>query len=679
MPIALARHEGQRPLAAATLLLVATLLASGCGGGGASSSAPAANDAALQASQPGDLLKQVQSLLRARDAERQSEPQAPVDGIPPPSAELPVSATGAAVPASNTTVQEAGVDEADLLKTDGTSVYAIDAVSRTANGALAERLLVSRRNGAGDIVPVQVLDLPADASTYPIARGLHLAATAHRAVVVSESLLPISDPIPCTAVLPCPLAGAAAVYMPIAMQSKVQLQFIDLDAVGNATLGKHVAIDGRLVGSRMIGNVVFLVTTHSPRLAYELLPSTATTEQKETTLASMTTADFLPTWRDGTAAAQQLVADTDCYVQPMNSSLGIQVTTITAIDMATFARSSRCFLGGTETLYMAPASLYVATTRFPSILLPTGLRQYSPQFMTDIHKFSVNGLAISYRASGSVRGNLGWDTQRAPYRMSENDADLRVLTFTGDIGWISPDDANSATPPSPATLTVLRESTVDRTLVTLATLPNDQHPEPLGKAGEQVHAVRFLGTRGYLVTFKTVDPLYVLDLSNPADPRTAGSLEVAGFSDYLFPLSDALLFGVGRSVDATGRAAGIQLGVFDVSDASHPASIATTSLGVAGSQTALDYSSHGFNWMQSGGTARIGLPVVVRADPFDANPQHGLQRIEVDASSGAMALKSLLAAPTGPTLYPDVSNDRSLQLGSKVVYLSEGQIVVADW
>ena len=123
---------------------------------------------------------------------------------------------------------------------------------------------------------------------------------------------------------------------------------------------------------------------------------------------------------------------------------------------------------------------------------------------------------------------------------------------------------------------MLRESTVDRTLVTLATLPNDQHPEPLGKAGEQVHAVRFVGARGYLVTFRTIDPLYVLDLSNPTDPRTAGSLDVAGFSDYLFPLSDALLFGVGRSVDASGRAAGIQLGVFDVADAGHPTSVATT-------------------------------------------------------------------------------------------------------
>ncbi|MBV9890076.1 MAG: beta-propeller domain-containing protein, partial [Rhizobacter sp.] len=159
MPLEQEHFPGPRALAAS--LLLAALLASGCGGGSTSSAPAAANDAALQASQPGDLLKQVQSLLRARDAERQAEPQVSLDGIPPPGAELPVSATGTAVATSNTTVQEAGVDEEDLLKTDGTSVYAIDAVSRTGTGALAERLLVSRRNASGDIVPVQVLDLPA--------------------------------------------------------------------------------------------------------------------------------------------------------------------------------------------------------------------------------------------------------------------------------------------------------------------------------------------------------------------------------------------------------------------------------------------------------------------------------------------------------------------------------------
>ena len=663
-----------------SLLALTTLLVAACGGG--SSTAPAAaSDTVLAASQPDELLAHVKSLMRARDEQRQVAPGIAIDG-PGAAGALAVSATGAALPHSNTTVQEAGVDEEDLMKTDGTSVYALDTVSRIASGAPQPRLLVHRRGAGGEIVPVQVLPLPVETAAYVMPRGLLLAAPARRMVALSESLSPVGDPMPCGGPgLICPALGAM-IYAPFAMQSSVQLQFVDLDGTGNATLGMHATIDGRLVGSRLIGNVLFLVTTHSPRLAFDLLPPGATAPQKEAELAKLTTADFLPAWRAEGAAAQSLVAATHCYVQPTNRSLALEVTTITAIDVAssTLARASRCFVGGTEALYMAPESLYLATTRYPYTLLATGRLQYAPLFTTDLHKFSVQGLAIDYRASGTVNGHLGWDTQRKPYRLGEYNDDLRVLTFTGETGWmLFGDETSGAAPPSPATLTVLRESTSDKTLATVATLPNSKHPEPLGKAGEQVYGVRFTGARGYLVTFRTVDPLYVLDLTDPADPRAAGSLEVPGFSDYLFPLTDALLFGVGRDVDASGRLGGVKLGLFDVGDASQPKSLATRTLGSAGSQSALDFSSHGINFLQSQTGARVGLPVILRATPFDASPQHGLQRIEIDTQARAMTVTSLLAAPAGPALYPDLASDRSLQLGPKIVYLSQGQVVVADW
>ncbi len=667
-----------------SLLTLVALLATACGGGGGSSPTPAAStkETALAASRPGELLDYVKSLLLARDAQRQLTPGAALDGSPAPGAALPVTATGSAVSYSNTTVQEAGVDEEDLLKTDGTSVYALDTTSLTASGQTQQRLLVYRRDAGGGIDPVQALPLPVDTSGYPQPRGLLLAAAAERLVALSQSFLPVADPLPCALDIPCPATGAM-IYPPFALRSSVQLQFLDLDATGNATLGKHVAIAGQLVGSRLIGNVMVLVTTHSPRVPYELLAAGATAQQKTATLDQMTTADFLPTWQADASAAEALVADTDCYVHLTNRSLAFQVTTITAIDLAspTLARASRCFVGGTEAIYMAPTNLYLATTRYPFQILASGLVQYAPQFATDIHKFSVTGLAIDYRASGEVQGNLGWDEQRKPYRLGEYNGDLRVLSFTGQTGWVLPEDATSATapPPSPATLTVLRESTTDQTLATVATLPNSKHPEPLGKPGEQVHAVRFTDARGYLVTFRSVDPLYVLDLSDPADPRVAGSLQVTGFSDYLFPLTDALLFGVGRDVDATNHLGGIKLGLFDVSDPSQPKALDTRAVGAAGSQSALDYSSHGINWLQSGSVARIGLPMIVTTAPFDINPQHGLQRIEVDTQAGSLALKAMLPAPSDPMSYPNLWGDRSLQIGSKLVYLTQGQVVVGDW
>lgn len=674
-----ARHRGTT----LSLLALVALLAASCGGGSSPGTAPSASSAStLAASRPGELLGYVKSLLLVRDAQRQTAPGASLDGPPVPGTSLALSPAGAAVPYSNTTVQETGVDEEDLLKTDGTSVYALDTASLTAGGRMQQQVRVYRRDAAGGIDPAQVLPLPVESTGYPQPRGLLLAAPAQRAVALSQSFLPIADPLPCAVDIPCPMAGAM-IYPIFALQSNVQLQFLDLDVTGNATLGKHAVIDGQLVASRLIGNVMVLVTTYSPRVPYEQLAAGATAQQKTAALDQMTSADFLPTWRADTSAAEPLVADTDCYVHPGNASFALQVTTITAIDLGspTLARASRCFVGGTEAIYMAPTNLYLATTRFPFSTLSTGLLQYAPQFATDIHKFSVAGMTIDYRASGEVQGNLGWDTEREAYRMSEYNGDLRVLTFTGQTGWALPADASSATAPrpSPATLTVLREATSTASLDRIATLPNARHPEPLGQPDEQIHAVRFTGARGYLVTFRSVDPLYVLDLSDPSDPHVAGSLKVTGFSDYLFPLTDALLFGVGHDVDATNRLGGVKLGLFDVSDPTQPKVLDTRTIGASSSQSGLDASSHGINWLRAGNVARIGLPLIVTAAPYDPSPQHGLQRIEVDTQAQTLALKAMLPAPSDPMSYPSLWADRSLQIGPKVAYLTAGRVVVADW
>ena len=682
MPI---EHKTDRRPRATTWLLLALVVfvAASCGGGSSSGTpASATTQTTLAASQPGELLAYVKSLLLARDAQRQSSPGTSLDGPPVPGTSLALSPAGAAVPFSNTTVQESSVDEEDLLKTDGTSVYALDTTSLTLGGRMQPQLRVYRRDAAGGIDPAQVLPLPVSATGFAQPGGLLLAAAAQRAVALSQSFLPIADPLPCLLEVPCPLAGAQ-IYPIFALQSTVQLQFLDLDNTGNATLGKHVVIGGQLVASRLIGNVMYLVTTFSPHVPYEQLAADATVQQKSDMLSQMTSADFLPTWQADAAAAEALVADTDCYVHPGNASLALQITTLTAIDLGspTLARASRCFVGGTEAIYMAPTNLYLATTRFPFVILGNGLLQYAPQFATDIHKFSVAGMAINYQASGEVPGNLGWDVERKSYRMGEYNGDLRVLSFTGQTGWALPEDATSASapPPSPATLTVLRQAASGPSLDAIATLPDSKHPEPLGQAGEQIYAVRFTGARGYLVTFRSVDPLYVLDLSVPSDPRVAGSLQVSGFSNYLLPLTDTLLFGVGHDVDATNHLGGVKLGLFDVSDPAQPKVLDTRTLGASSSQSGLDASSHGINWLQVGNVQRIGLPLLVTAAPFDPSPQHGLQRIEVDTQAQTLALKAMLPAPSAPETYPSLAGDRSLQIGSKLVYLTEGQVVVADW
>lgn len=675
-PVASRRRHRSSDLA---LLFLLALLLNACGGG---SGPPAGADGpTLQASPRGALVDHVRALLAKRDAQRQSHPGAvaidAIAGTAGPA--LAVAAGGAPLAHSNTSVQEAGVDEDDLLKTDGSSVYAFDTTGSLSGTRANNRLLVHRRQPSGDIVPVQALTLPADGSAYPAPHGLLLAAAARRLVVLTEARQPIGNPFPCPPEAVC-IAPAALIYAPFELKSSVELQLVDLDANGDATLGDKVSIDGRLVASRLVGNALVLVTTHTPRLPYELLPPSATPADKADALARLTAADVLPQWRRGSASPQALVDETDCYLQPKNASLLLEVTTITVVDLATLSRRGRCFVGGTEGAYMSPKTLVLATSRWPVQILDNGRIVYQPRFVTDLHKFAFDGQGVDYRASGEVAGHLGWDPQRKPYRISEHaNGDLRVLSFTGDAGWALPTDAESPTapPPSPATLTVLRETAAEGKLQQIATLPNARRPAPLGKPGEQVHGVRFAGDRGYLVTFRRVDPLYVLDLADPADPRIAGELTVPGFSDYLFPLDGGLLFGVGRDADSIGRVTGVKLGLFDVRDATKPSEIASRTLGSSGSSSGLDFSSHGINWLQAGAVSRIALPVVLTSASFASSPVHGLQRIEVDTAARTLTAKLPLPAPSAPFI--DLWGDRSLQLGSKLVYLSHGQIVVADW
>jgi uncharacterized secreted protein with C-terminal beta-propeller domain len=95
----------------------------------------------------------------------------------------------------------------------------------------------------------------------------------------------------------------------------------------------------------------------------------------------------------------------------------------------------------------------------------------------------------------------------------------------------------------------------------------------LGK-GERIYSVRFIGPRGYVVTFKQTDPLYSIDLADPRHPRVTGALKITGFSSHLQPVDDGRLIGIGQEASDQGRVQGTQVSLFDVSDPSAPRRLA---------------------------------------------------------------------------------------------------------
>ncbi len=658
-------------LAALGLALAVVALLSACGGGGGGGEPvtppPVQNQATVSTARSGELLGYVRQRLQARGPQGAAATEAHA-----PTWFMTSVSTSGLVSRSGTVVQEPGVDEEDLLKTDGTRLYALQPLMSTGQpGSAYARLDIHARDAAGRPQPLGQAMLSSADGAWMTTRGLLLADDLPRLAVVAEgSSGGFGSPCP-------PGAACLAALLPyVPQRPRLHVHLLDASQPAALPAPERLEIDGRLVGTRQIGRLLYVVASHVPQLAFDQLPATATTAERQAALDRLTVADVLPMVRVNGGAAQPLVTEVDCWLQPANASAQVAITTITTIDLGspTWARSSRCFVGGTETLYLSASNLYLATTRDQVTILADGRTAFAPEMRTDLHKFALAGAGVSYRASGSVAGHMGWDRERRSHRLSEHNGDLRVLGFTGTLGWLSAADAGR-TSPSPATLTVLREG-ANATLQTVATLPNVQRPAPIGKPGEQVYAVRFAGDRGYVVTFRQVDPLYVLDLSNPADPRTAGELELPGFSDWLYPLEGGLLFGVGKDANDRGEVQGVKVALFDVRDAARPTLLDSRAYGGRGSMTALDTSAHGLSLRAAGGLTRLALPALLTTADGSGPPEQQLLRFQVDGGTRTLATPAAIGLGSG---WVDLSATRSLLLGNQVHLLMDGRLQTWDW
>jgi hypothetical protein len=611
------------------------------------------SDNTLKVSAAGELVGYMQQRLRLREAQRGSAVGAPaVSPTPGP-------------PRSATPVQEAGVDEQDLLKSDGFHLYTLQA----AVGA-SPRLQIHRRASDGSLSALPTLALPLPGTVDVSSAGLMLSDDGRTLALLAQTW----EPLAMTASTPFPGSSGEA---------RVVVQRLDVSDPATASAGTRISLQGMLVGSRRIGDALYVVTRHVPVLAVDQLPYDAAA-QREAAIAGLTAAAVLPNRRVNDGPAQPLLNETDCFVNPDNASTSVETTSITVFDLRSpaLAASTRCYAGGSEALYMSTTSLVLATTRYINTQ-PDGpvLAMMIPQDMhTDLHQFALGAGGVDYRGSASVPGHLGWDMARRPYRMSEHAGHLRVLTFTGSFGWAVPADADGTTPPSPATLTVLREDSATRSLKVVSALPNAQRPEPLGKPGEQVYAVRFAGARAYVVTFRRTDPLYVLDLADAADPRITAALEVPGFSEMLYPLNDGLLFGVGRDTDSQGRVSGLKMALFDVQDATQPRLLASTTMGGPWSDTALSFTPHGIDLFVDAGVARIALPVDLAQTASDGavSWQRGLQRFDVALAAGTLQTLPLLGATFGAQSQ-DLGLDRSVQIEGDLYHLRSGSVTAYRW
>jgi hypothetical protein len=278
---------------------------------------------------------------------------------------------------------------------------------------------------------------------------------------------------------------------------------------------------------------------------------------------------------------------------------------------------------------------------------------------TLIHQFALgDGTAANYVASGSVPGRL-----LNQFAMSEHNGDLRVATTTE--GWNFGEQSESA-------VYVLR--------------PNGESLDVIGSIGglgktETIRSVRFLGDTGYVVTFRQTDPLYVIDLTDPANPVLDGELKIPGYSAYLHPVGDGLLLGVGQDATETGQTLGTQLSLFDVTDPTNPQQIDTLQIG---GSSEVEWDHKAFLYWPEDGT--IVLPV----SPGWSNcaPDELCLAEEIRNSSGGVIVAQLdgreLSA-RGTISHSNNGNSgcwnplqRSMVIGSEIVTIGLDQMKFSD-
>ncbi|MGC4806517.1 beta-propeller domain-containing protein [Micromonospora sp. DT233] len=487
----------------------------------------------------------------------------PQPGWAPKAGERAATAQDAPAEHTGTNTHEPDADEPDLVKTDGRRIVTVVAgVLRVVDPAT--------RRATGR------LDLTGDRE---VGHGGNLLLHGDRALV----LLP-------GAARAVPSGGRPAV----GTSAGPRLFLVDL--TGPPTLTATYGIGGSLLDARLTGPTARVVVRSQPRLVLPELGEDATDEQRSAANRAAIGRAGLDAWLpayDWTEGRRSGAGRVDCdRLSVAADSTGTAVLTVLSFDLTGGRLGDGdpvSVVGDADTVYGTAGSLYLAgQAQRPAQQLRRGGRPVSevwPMVSTVLHQFDTGAAGRPrYLASGSVPGVL-----LNQYALSDWRGHLRVAT-------------TSSPPPGSSSVTESAVYVLARRGETLAQVGA---ATGLGR-GERIHSVRYLGPTGYVVTFRRTDPLYALDLTDPAAPRVTGELKITGYSAYLHPAGEGRLLGVGQEADARGRTQGLQVSLFDVADPARPTRLARHH--VPRTASAAEFDPHAF--LYDARTGLLALPVL---------------------------------------------------------------------
>lgn len=335
--------------------------------------------------------------------------------------------------------------------------------------------------------------------------------------------------------------------------------------ISSYKLLRELDIEGNYLSSRKIEGSLFIITN---KYIYSYYP--------------LDENNILPSYRDTAKTEEYITVEPTeiCYFPGFAQSSYMIVAGIDLNNIKKEAEVST-YLGAGSEIYATSKTLYVTQSQYEYInrILPINDMAISTSVLdnkttTKIYKFNIdkNTGTVMFVAQGEVYGRI-----INQFSMDEYDDNFRIATTTGEV-W--------------------NETSGNNIYILNKDLNIIGELEGLAE-GEKIYSVRFMGEKGYIVTYKNVDPLFVLDLSNPKKPTVLGELKIPGYSDYLHPYRENYLIGFGKDtivkgyvnwegdIVETAYEVGMKMAIFDVSDFNNPKELYSVRLGDRGSSSEL--------------------------------------------------------------------------------------------
>lgn len=443
--------------------------------------------------------------------------------------------------------------------------------------------------------------------------------------------------------------------------SMTKAAFYNMEDATNPKLIREIGQDGYMNGIRKYDNTLYIVTNKTPN--YWLLSEENDIELRPYTYDSEQDEELKPMEID--------------KLMILPGSNEPNYTIISAIDLEDYQNEkveTKGFLGGSSALYMSKDALYLTAVNYLPMTFEgddsskIAVDKILPIQATDtnIFKFSIDGTDVNYKATTSLKGTI-----LNQFSMDEHQGYFRVAVTEG------------------STFGNDKEASKNHLFIYDEELEKVGEVKDLAK-GEKIYSARFMGDKAYIVTFKQVDPLFVIDLQNLEQPKVLGELKIPGFSNYLHPLDDNHLIGIGydteNRVDSGTKQAfttttGIKMSLFDITDYENPIEQDTVVIGGRGTYSEVEYNHKAL--FRNEKYNYYGFPVIVYEGKGEYEVQYkgsGAVVYEVTAENGIDLKGNLITLAQEGEEYEDWESiiSRLLYINNTLYSVSRSEVKSYD-